>query len=81
MDIAIVIIDCHCQVASIIFLDLPANTGFSYTKFPDPEGTQRSDSKQILHGLQFLRKVLYSWDSHTTTAITTTLVIVFFFSG
>ncbi|KAF7811516.1 serine carboxypeptidase-like 7 isoform X4 [Senna tora] len=36
------------------FVDLPANTGFSYAK--PPIATQRSDSKQVQHAVQFIRK-------------------------
>ncbi|KAF7811511.1 serine carboxypeptidase-like 7 [Senna tora] len=44
------------KVSSIIFVDLPTNTGFSYSK--PLIATQRSDSKQIQHALQFIRKWL-----------------------
>ncbi|KAF7811518.1 serine carboxypeptidase-like 7 [Senna tora] len=44
------------KISSIIFVDLPANTGFSYAK--PPIANQRSDSKQIQHALQFIRKWL-----------------------
>ncbi|KAF7811515.1 serine carboxypeptidase-like 7 isoform X5 [Senna tora] len=42
------------KISSIIFVDLPANTGFSYAK--PPIATQRSDSKQVQHAVQFIRK-------------------------
>ncbi|KAF7811514.1 serine carboxypeptidase-like 18 [Senna tora] len=41
------------KISSIILVDLPANTGFSYAK--PPIATQRSDSKQIQHAHQFIR--------------------------
>jgi len=44
------------QVSSIIFVDLPVSTGFSYAT--TRSGTQRSDSRQVLQVHQFLRKVL-----------------------
>ncbi|XP_011006024.1 PREDICTED: serine carboxypeptidase-like 3 isoform X2 [Populus euphratica] len=44
------------QVSSIIFLDLPAGTGFSYAR--TPLALQRSDFKQVSHAEQFLRKWL-----------------------
>ncbi|XP_054795231.1 LOW QUALITY PROTEIN: serine carboxypeptidase-like 18 [Prosopis cineraria] len=48
--------DSWTKVSSIIFVDLPAHTGFSYTTFPI--APQRSDSKQIQHAVQFLNKWL-----------------------
>ncbi|KAK4274648.1 hypothetical protein QN277_017842 [Acacia crassicarpa] len=48
--------DSWTKISSIIFLDLPALTGFSYTTLP--VAPQRSDSKQIQHAVQFLRKWL-----------------------
>ncbi|KAG5233289.1 serine carboxypeptidase [Salix suchowensis] len=44
------------QVSSIIFLDLPVGTGFSYAR--TPLARQRSDFKQVSHAEQFLRKWL-----------------------
>ncbi|KAF9670700.1 hypothetical protein SADUNF_Sadunf13G0095900 [Salix dunnii] len=44
------------QVSSIIFLDLPVGTGFSYAR--TPLAVQRSDFKQVSHAEQFLRKWL-----------------------
>ncbi|KAJ7966506.1 Serine carboxypeptidase [Quillaja saponaria] len=44
------------KVCSIIFLDLPAGTGFSYAK--TQLASQRSDWKQVRHAHQFLRKWL-----------------------
>ncbi|KAJ6693552.1 hypothetical protein OIU85_004335 [Salix viminalis] len=43
-------------VSSIIFLDLPVGTGFSYAR--TPLARQRSDFKQVSHAEQFLRKWL-----------------------
>jgi len=43
------------QVSSIIFLDLPVSTGFSYAR--TPLALQRSDFKQVSQAEQFLRKV------------------------
>ncbi|KAJ6433539.1 hypothetical protein OIU84_017265 [Salix udensis] len=45
------------QVSSIIFLDLPVGTGFSYAR-STPLARQRSDFKQVSHAEQFLRKWL-----------------------
>lgn len=44
------------QVSSIIFLDLPVSTGFSYAR--TPLALQRSDFKQVSQAEQFLRKWL-----------------------
>ncbi|KAH8490259.1 hypothetical protein H0E87_022696 [Populus deltoides] len=44
------------QVSSILFLDLPVGTGFSYAR--TPLALQRSDFKQVSHAEQFLRKWL-----------------------
>ncbi|XP_028796056.1 serine carboxypeptidase-like 4 [Neltuma alba] len=48
--------DSWTKVSSIIFIDLPAHTGFSYTTLPI--APQRSDSKQIQHAVQFFWKWL-----------------------
>nr|XP_034916633.1 serine carboxypeptidase-like 7 isoform X2 [Populus alba] len=44
------------QVSSIIFIDLPVSTGFSYAR--TPLALQRSDFKQVSQAEQFLRKWL-----------------------
>ena len=44
------------QVSSIIFVDLPVSTGFTYAT--TKSATQRSDSTLVLQVHQFLRKVL-----------------------
>ncbi|KAL9379891.1 hypothetical protein Peur_028373 [Populus x canadensis] len=44
------------QVSSVIFLDLPVGTGFSYGR--TPLALLRSDSKQVSQAEQFLRKWL-----------------------
>uniref|UniRef100_A0A6M2ELU0 Uncharacterized protein n=1 Tax=Populus davidiana TaxID=266767 RepID=A0A6M2ELU0_9ROSI len=44
------------QVSSVIFLDLPVGTGFSYAR--TPIALQRSDFKQVSQAEQFLRKWL-----------------------
>ncbi|CAK7322542.1 unnamed protein product [Dovyalis caffra] len=44
------------QVSSMIFLDLPVPTGFSYAR--SPVDFQRSDFKQVSQAVQFLRKWL-----------------------
>lgn len=41
------------QVSSIIFVDLPAGTGFSYAKT-----LEQSDWNTVHHAHQFLRKVI-----------------------
>lgn len=41
------------KVSSIIFIDLPAGTGFSYSTVD-----QQGDWKTVHHAYQFLRKVL-----------------------
>ena len=45
------------QTASIIFLDAPVGTGFSYST--TQEGWPSSDSKSAEQSYQFLRKVLH----------------------
>jgi serine carboxypeptidase-like clade 1 len=45
------------QTASIIFLDAPVGTGFSYAR--TPEGWPSSDSESAEQSYQFLRKVLH----------------------
>ncbi|CAK7322543.1 unnamed protein product [Dovyalis caffra] len=48
--------DSWTRVANIIFVDLPAGTGFSYAR--NPLAFQRSDFKQVSQADQFLRKWL-----------------------
>jgi carboxypeptidase C (cathepsin A) len=45
------------QVSSLLVLDLPVGTGFSYAR--TPLALQRSDFKQVSHAEQFLRKVTF----------------------
>lgn len=47
----------NVQTASIIFLDAPVGTGFSYSR--TPEGWPSSDSESAEQSYQFLRKVLH----------------------
>ena len=60
--------DFSYQVSNIIFVDLPASTGFTYAT--TESGTQRSDSILVQQALQFLRKVytpkflLISFNNH-----------------
>ncbi|CAK7336629.1 unnamed protein product [Dovyalis caffra] len=44
------------QVASIIYIDMPVGTGFSYAR--TPLASQRGDFEQVSQGAQFLRKWL-----------------------
>jgi len=46
------------KVSSIIFLDLPVGTGFSYPK--TERAVHQSTSKLVRHAHQFLRKVHYA---------------------
>lgn len=47
--------DLEWQVSSIVFVDSPVGTGFSYAR--SSFASRPSDSEQVGHALQFLRKV------------------------
>lgn len=44
-----------CQKASILFIDMPVGTGFSYAR--TPQGLKKGDLVQVQQNHQFLRKV------------------------
>ncbi|KAI9112125.1 hypothetical protein K1719_016648 [Acacia pycnantha] len=54
------------KVCSIIFADLPVETGFSYSKTPNPP---RSDYELVHHAHQFLRKWLLEHPEYSSNQV------------